>query len=99
MVIIMNKSHRSTNHIYDFLCATDINECAQNPNICINGGCENLMGTYRCICDNGYEVDATGKICSDINECELEESLCSGGQCRNTPGGYQVNKNLCLKRQ
>ncbi|XP_043673250.1 fibrillin-2-like isoform X2 [Vespula pensylvanica] len=67
----------------------DINECAQNPNICINGGCENLMGTYRCICDNGYEVDATGKICSDINECELEESLCSGGQCRNTPGGYQ----------
>jgi len=69
----------------------DINECAQNPNICINGGCENLMGTYRCICDNGYEVDATGKICSDINECELEDSLCSGGQCRNTPGSFQAS--------
>ncbi|XP_003250904.3 fibrillin-2 [Apis mellifera] len=67
----------------------DINECAQNPNICVNGGCENLMGTYRCICDSGYEVDATGKICSDINECELEQSLCSGGQCRNTPGSFQ----------
>lgn len=49
------------------------------------------MGTYRCICDNGYEVDATGKICSDINECELEDSLCSGGQCRNTPGSFQVS--------
>lgn len=47
------------------------------------------MGTYRCICDNGYELDATGKSCSDINECELENSLCSGGQCRNTPGSFQ----------
>ena len=28
----------------------DINECAQNPNICTNGACENLLGTYRCIC-------------------------------------------------
>lgn len=50
------------------------------------------MGTYRCICDNGYEVDATGKICSDINECELEDSLCSGGQCRNTPGSFQASE-------
>lgn len=50
------------------------------------------MGTYRCICDSGYEVDATGKICSDINECELEQSLCSGGQCRNTPGSFQASK-------
>lgn len=50
------------------------------------------MGTYRCICDNGYEVDATGKICTDINECELEDSLCSGGQCRNTPGSFQVSE-------
>lgn len=74
------------------ITTVDINECAQNPNICVNGGCENLMGTYRCICDNGYEVDATGKICSDINECELEDSLCSGGQCRNTPGSFQVSK-------
>lgn len=75
----------------------DINECAQNPNICVNGGCENLMGTYRCICDSGYEVDATGKVCSDINECELEESLCSGGQCRNIPGSFQASKYSHVK--
>lgn len=73
-----------------FNFVTDINECAQNPNICVNGGCDNLMGTYRCICDHGYEVDETGKICSDINECDLEASLCTGGQCRNTPGSFQV---------
>ncbi|XP_046415905.1 fibrillin-2-like isoform X1 [Neodiprion fabricii] len=67
----------------------DINECALNPNICVNGGCENLMGTHRCICDTGYEVDAAGKLCTDIDECALEETLCSGGQCRNTPGSFQ----------
>lgn len=66
----------------------DINECAQNPNICQNGACENLMGTHRCICNPGYEVDNTGKLCLDINEC-TDELVCSGGQCKNTPGSYQ----------
>lgn len=51
----------------------DINECAQNPNICQNGACENLLGTYRCICNPGFEVDDSGKICTDINECEVEQ--------------------------
>ncbi|CAH0559244.1 unnamed protein product [Brassicogethes aeneus] len=67
----------------------DINECAQNPNICQNGACENMIGTYRCICNPGFEVDDTGKICTDINECEVEELVCNGGQCRNTPGSFQ----------
>ncbi|XP_018574078.1 fibrillin-2-like [Anoplophora glabripennis] len=67
----------------------DINECAQNPNICQNGACENLIGTYRCICNPGFEADDTLKICTDINECEVEELVCSGGQCRNTPGSFQ----------
>lgn len=51
----------------------DINECAQNPNICQNGACENLISTYRCICNPGYEVDDSGKICTDINECEVDD--------------------------
>ncbi len=25
----------------------DINECAQDPNICENGACENMLGGYR----------------------------------------------------
>ncbi|CAH1374115.1 unnamed protein product [Tenebrio molitor] len=83
---------------FDLLCphgigstfdGNDINECAQNPNICQNGACENMIGTYRCICNPGFEVDETGKICSDINECEVEQLVCSGGQCRNTPGSFQ----------
>lgn len=68
---------------------TDINECAQNPNICQNGACENMMGSHRCICNPGYEADVSGKLCLDIDECK-DELVCSGGQCKNTPGSYQV---------
>ncbi|XP_026682342.1 fibrillin-2-like [Diaphorina citri] len=67
----------------------DINECAQNPGICTNGACENLMGTYRCICNPGYEGDPTGKLCSDQNECLMDVMICSGGTCKNTPGSFQ----------
>lgn len=44
-------------------CGPDINECALDPDICPNGICENLRGTYKCICNSGYEVDSTGKNC------------------------------------
>nr|CAD7423795.1 unnamed protein product [Timema monikensis] len=67
----------------------DINECAQNPSICQNGACENMMGAHRCICDLGHQVDETGKFCVDVNECEMDDLVCSGGQCRNTPGSFQ----------
>ncbi|KAK6631430.1 hypothetical protein RUM44_005957 [Polyplax serrata] len=67
----------------------DINECAQNPNICENGACENILGGYRCVCNPGYQIDVTGKICQEINECEIEGQVCGGGQCKNTPGSFQ----------
>lgn len=41
----------------------DINECALDPDICQNGICENLLGSYRCICNIGYESDTSGKNC------------------------------------
>lgn len=69
----------------------DINECAQNPGVCENGACENMIGSYRCICNPGFQLDTTGKRCIDINECDVEGHVCAGGQCRNTPGSYQVN--------
>lgn len=42
---------------------SDINECALIPDICQNGICENLRGSYRCICNIGYESDTSGKNC------------------------------------
>ena len=67
----------------------DINECAQDPEICGEGTCENLIGSYRCICYDGYEVDATGKQCVDKNECNINSLICKGGQCKNTVGSFQ----------
>lgn len=48
-------------------CFTDINECGLNPDICKNGVCENLRGSYRCICDFGWEPDSSGKNC--VGKC------------------------------
>lgn len=32
----------------------DIDECSRTSGICSNGVCENMMGTYQCVCDDGY---------------------------------------------
>ncbi|XP_044135564.1 fibrillin-1 [Bufo gargarizans] len=86
-----------TSDEYQALCSSgpgmtsvgnDINECALDPDICPNGICENLRGTYKCICNSGYDVDNTGKNCIDIDECALNRLLCDNGQCRNTPGSF-----------
>ncbi|KAK1345003.1 hypothetical protein QTO34_013707 [Cnephaeus nilssonii] len=67
---------------------SDINECALDPDICANGICENLRGSYRCNCNSGYEPDASGRNCIDIDECLVNRLLCDNGLCRNTPGSY-----------
>lgn len=46
---------------------SDINECALDPDICPNGICENLRGTFKCVCNSGYEVDTSGKSCNGMN--------------------------------
>ncbi|OXB66901.1 hypothetical protein ASZ78_013562 [Callipepla squamata] len=67
---------------------SDINECALDPDICSNGICENLRGSYRCNCNSGYEPDPSGRNCVDIDECSVNGLLCDNGLCRNTPGSY-----------
>ena len=84
---------------YDQLCphgsgfthgGVDINECSsQSADICSNGACENLPGSYRCRANPGYQVDHTGRNCEDIDECLLDPLLCRGGQCKNTPGSFK----------
>lgn len=66
----------------------DINECALDPDICQNGVCENMLRTYKCTCNAGFEVDLTGKNCVDIDECLMSRHLCENGLCRNTPGSF-----------
>uniref|UniRef100_A0A8C3G947 Fibrillin-1 n=1 Tax=Cyclopterus lumpus TaxID=8103 RepID=A0A8C3G947_CYCLU len=66
----------------------DINECALDPDVCQNGVCENMLRTYKCTCNEGFEVDLTGKNCVDIDECLMNRQLCENGLCRNTPGSF-----------
>uniref|UniRef100_A0A7N9ATH0 Fibrillin 1 n=1 Tax=Mastacembelus armatus TaxID=205130 RepID=A0A7N9ATH0_9TELE len=66
----------------------DINECALDPDLCQNGMCENMMRTFKCTCNDGFEVDLTGKSCVDIDECLVNRLLCENGLCRNTPGSF-----------
>uniref|UniRef100_A0A3P9NTP2 Fibrillin-1 n=1 Tax=Poecilia reticulata TaxID=8081 RepID=A0A3P9NTP2_POERE len=66
----------------------DINECALDPDICQNGICENMLRSFKCNCNDGFEVDHTGKNCFDIDECLVNRLLCDNGLCRNTPGSF-----------
>lgn len=39
-----------------FPTPADINECVSLPGTCSPGTCQNLEGSFRCICPPGYEV-------------------------------------------
>lgn len=41
----------------------DIDECTFQ-NICVFGSCQNLPGMFRCVCDDGYELDRSGGNCT-----------------------------------
>ena len=46
-----------------FNLSIDKDECMINNNICGPGMCENLPGSYRCTCNQGYKYDETLKKC------------------------------------
>lgn len=82
----------------------DINECQAESNVCGAGTCQNMDGSYKCYCPDGYASD-DGKSCTDINECE-EPDMCREGTCVNTEGGFKCicpdgfelsgNKKFCV---
>ncbi len=43
---------------------SDINECEMFRNLCVNGRCENVFGMFRCLCNQGYQLDITGGNCT-----------------------------------
>lgn len=47
--------------ILDF-SLTDVNECL-TPGVCAHGRCINLEGSFRCSCEQGYEVTLDEKGC------------------------------------
>ncbi|XP_073706971.1 latent-transforming growth factor beta-binding protein 4 isoform X2 [Garra rufa] len=66
----------------------DINECA-NETVCGHHAfCQNLIGTYQCLCDQGYESTVDGQMCVDINECETMQGVCGSARCWNVEGSF-----------
>ncbi|XP_021034390.2 latent-transforming growth factor beta-binding protein 2 [Mus caroli] len=69
----------------------DIDECA-NDTVCGNHGfCDNTDGSFRCLCDQGFETSPSGWECVDVNECELMVAVCGDALCENVEGSF-----LCL---
>ncbi|XP_076777777.1 latent-transforming growth factor beta-binding protein 2 isoform X2 [Arvicanthis niloticus] len=69
----------------------DIDECA-NDTVCgSHGFCDNTDGSFRCLCDQGFETSPSGWECVDVNECELMLAVCGDALCENVEGSF-----LCL---
>jgi len=42
----------------------DVDECASgNGMLCRNGQCVNTVGSFQCLCNDGYEVALDGRTC------------------------------------
>ncbi|XP_037720229.1 uncharacterized protein LOC119553717 isoform X2 [Drosophila subpulchrella] len=83
----------------DYVNCIDIDECQESNGGC-SGICENMPGEYKCSCQDGYYIDASGKTCVDIDECANPElsSDCQG-DCENLPGSYRCVVSLVEKEE
>ncbi len=50
------------------VCFVDINECNDGSHIC-NQVCTNTVGSYKCSCNNGYELGLDKKTCVGMYVC------------------------------
>ena len=63
----------------------DVDECEEQNNC--TQSCDNTVGSYLCVCHEGYKLANDGYSCEDVNECQLEIAGCEFG-CNNTNGSY-----------
>lgn len=43
---------------------SDVDECNElGEDACVGGTCVNVIGSYRCECDEGTILDSTGRYC------------------------------------
>lgn len=46
-----------------FAYPPDVDECAENINLCENGQCLNVPGAYRCECEMGFTPASDSRSC------------------------------------
>ncbi|XP_066553217.1 latent-transforming growth factor beta-binding protein 1 isoform X2 [Amia ocellicauda] len=67
----------------------DVDECSVNSTLCgRHGFCENTAGSFRCLCDQGFQEQPDGQGCVDVNECEMLSSVCGEALCDNAEGSF-----------
>lgn len=61
-----------------------------NPNLCQNGKCDNVAGSFACRCEDGYSVKSElGPGCTDDDECTMGTFHCDqNAECINVDGTY-----------
>ena len=75
----------------DGLNCVDINECELAIDSCSEDEeCINTVGSFKCVCPDGYKFDDNKNRCVDVNECrELDYDICGEfGTCTNTLGSF-----------
>jgi hypothetical protein len=63
----------------------------ENFNNLRNGKCENTVGSFKCLCDDGYSLKGDLEDgCTDDDECLLDLYHCDPmAECKNTNGSYE----------
>ncbi|XP_071772190.1 EGF-containing fibulin-like extracellular matrix protein 1 [Centroberyx gerrardi] len=69
----------------EFNYCRDVNEC-ESSNPCQHQ-CYNILGSFICQCEQGYQLASDQLSCQDVDECSFSNYMCQW-QCVNQPGGY-----------
>lgn len=48
---------------YYYIWSTDIDECKGPEQVCPGHSCINLVGSYRCECQAGYNFNSISRVC------------------------------------
>ncbi|CAL1268259.1 unnamed protein product [Larinioides sclopetarius] len=55
-------------------CSTDLDECSKRKDAC-DHECINTVGSFRCLCKDGYKLLEDGKTCEKVNVTRKEREL------------------------
>ncbi|XP_048248760.1 uncharacterized protein LOC124126022 isoform X2 [Haliotis rufescens] len=85
----------NANGAFDDVTCVDADECTTSPCDASSQRCENTVGSYRCVCRQGYRP-GDRILCEDINECSDGNGGCQH-DCQNAAGSYTCTCNPGFK--
>lgn len=76
ILVILWLSKEVTEMLKRCYFSSDMDECADNVNLCENGQCLNAPGGYRCECEMGFTPTEDSKACQG-NHTNTHTKLCT----------------------